>query len=205
MAPRPTPLSMEFSRQKYWSGLPFSTLGDPNLGIEPMSPLSPPLQADYLPSESHKGINICKALNMVLVYSRCPIKASCCSASYHFIIEYVFFHFLFRPLGFKGLRSHRGRLSREGSSHQFQSQGDRGPLGASIKGLEATRKVGVLCTSWGQRSDWGDGVQSGLRIRTNLGPRSVSHSPVEPDSLDSDPCCWPGIQKGPCHGSQPHS
>ena len=54
-----TPLSMEFSRQEYWSGLRFSTLGDlPDPVIEPMSPLSPTLQADYLPSESHKGINI---------------------------------------------------------------------------------------------------------------------------------------------------
>ena len=33
------PLSMEFSRQKYWSRLPFPTSGDlPNVGIEPMSP-----------------------------------------------------------------------------------------------------------------------------------------------------------------------
>ena len=33
------PLSMEFSRQKYWSGLPFLSLGDlPDPGIEPMSP-----------------------------------------------------------------------------------------------------------------------------------------------------------------------
>ena len=32
-------LSMEFSRQKYWSGLPFPSPGDlPNPGIEPMSP-----------------------------------------------------------------------------------------------------------------------------------------------------------------------
>ena len=32
------PLSMEFSRQKYWSGLPFTSLGDlPNLGIKPAS------------------------------------------------------------------------------------------------------------------------------------------------------------------------
>ena len=30
------PLSMEFSRQDYWSGLPFPSPGDPsNLGIEP--------------------------------------------------------------------------------------------------------------------------------------------------------------------------
>ena len=50
---------MEFSRQEYWSGLRFPTLGDlPDPVIEPMSPLSPTLQADYLPSESHKGINI---------------------------------------------------------------------------------------------------------------------------------------------------
>ena len=43
------PLSMEFSRKKYMSGLPFSSPWDlPNLGIEPRSPA---LQADSLPSE----------------------------------------------------------------------------------------------------------------------------------------------------------
>ena len=32
------PLSMEFSQQEYWSGLPFSTSGDlPDSGIEPVS------------------------------------------------------------------------------------------------------------------------------------------------------------------------
>ena len=41
--------SVEFSRQEYWSGLPFPPLGDlPDPGIEPRSP---PLQADSLPSE----------------------------------------------------------------------------------------------------------------------------------------------------------
>ena len=35
------PLSMEFSRQEYWIGLPFPSLGDiPHPGIEPMSPES---------------------------------------------------------------------------------------------------------------------------------------------------------------------
>ena len=44
------PLSMEFPRQEYWSGLPFPTPGDPpNPGIEPRSPVSPALQADFLP------------------------------------------------------------------------------------------------------------------------------------------------------------
>ena len=43
------PLSMIFSRQGYWSGLPFPSPGDiPNPGIELGSPA---LQADSLPSE----------------------------------------------------------------------------------------------------------------------------------------------------------
>ena len=43
------PPSVGFSRQEYWSGLPFTSPGDlPNPGIEPGSPA---LQADALPSE----------------------------------------------------------------------------------------------------------------------------------------------------------
>ena len=43
------PLSMGFSRQEYWSGLAFHSLGDlPYLGIEPRSPA---LLADSLQSE----------------------------------------------------------------------------------------------------------------------------------------------------------
>ena len=41
------PLSMGFSRQEYWSGLPCPSPGDlPDLGIKPGSPA---LQADSLP------------------------------------------------------------------------------------------------------------------------------------------------------------
>ena len=44
-----SPLSMEFSRQEYWSSLPFPSPGDlPDPGIKPRSPA---LQADTLPSE----------------------------------------------------------------------------------------------------------------------------------------------------------
>ena len=40
---------MEFSRQEYWSGLPFPSPGDlPDPRIEPQSPA---LQVDALPSE----------------------------------------------------------------------------------------------------------------------------------------------------------
>ena len=43
------PLSMEFSRQEYWSGLLFPSPGDlPNPGNESMSPA---LQVESLPSE----------------------------------------------------------------------------------------------------------------------------------------------------------
>ena len=45
------PLSMGFSRQEYWSGLPFPSPGElPDPGTEPRSPA---LQADTLPTELH--------------------------------------------------------------------------------------------------------------------------------------------------------
>ena len=43
------PLSLGFSRQEYWSGLPFPSPGDlPNPGIEPRSPA---FKVDSLPSD----------------------------------------------------------------------------------------------------------------------------------------------------------
>ena len=52
---RQAPLSMQFSRQEYWSGLPFPPpvyLPDPR--IEPTSPVPPALQSDSL-LLSHQG------------------------------------------------------------------------------------------------------------------------------------------------------
>ena len=46
------PLSMRFSRQEYCSGLLCPPPGNfPDPGIEPTSPVSPALQADFLPTE----------------------------------------------------------------------------------------------------------------------------------------------------------
>ena len=63
------PLSMEFSRQEYWSGLPFPSPGDlPKLGMKPGSPA---LQADFLPSEKPRkpvGLGAAKA-------RQCPQQA----------------------------------------------------------------------------------------------------------------------------------
>ena len=51
------PLSMEFFRQEYWSGLPFPPSGDlPNPGIEPVSLVSPALAGGCFttePTEKH--------------------------------------------------------------------------------------------------------------------------------------------------------
>ena len=44
------PVSVGFSRQEHWSGLPCPPPGDlPNPGMEPKTPVSPPLQVDSLP------------------------------------------------------------------------------------------------------------------------------------------------------------
>ena len=60
------PPSVGFSRQEYWSGLPFPSPGDlPNPGIELGSPA---LQADALPSEppGKSGYSLSKALYKLL-------------------------------------------------------------------------------------------------------------------------------------------
>ena len=52
------PLSMGFSRQEYWSGLPCSPPWDlPNPVIKPASPATPAFQADSSPL-SHRGSSI---------------------------------------------------------------------------------------------------------------------------------------------------
>ena len=59
------PPSMEFSRQEYWSGLPFPSPGDlPDSGIKPGSP---ELRADPLPSEPPGNPK------QILRYNRYPI------------------------------------------------------------------------------------------------------------------------------------
>ena len=56
---RQPPLCTEFSRQEYWSGLPFTSPGClPNPGIKPGSPA---LQADSLPAEPPKLGSICRS------------------------------------------------------------------------------------------------------------------------------------------------
>jgi len=69
------PLSMEFSRQEYWSGLPFVSLGKlPNPGIKAGSPA---LQVYSLPSEpAEKPCSISEVLSVLSFYDFGPVLSS---------------------------------------------------------------------------------------------------------------------------------
>ena len=48
-----TPLSLKFSSQEYWSGLPFPNPEDlPDSGTKPTSPVSPALTGGFFTTES---------------------------------------------------------------------------------------------------------------------------------------------------------
>ena len=73
------PLSMEFSRQEYWSEWPFPFPGDlPDAGIEPGSPA---LQADSLPSELLG--KPCFKIHMVIS----PEQYNICNQDMHIYVE----------------------------------------------------------------------------------------------------------------------
>ena len=76
-----TPLSMGFSRQEHWSGLPFPSLGDlPNTGIKQGSPA---LQVDSLPSEPPEKPLISYTPMQNKKLKKCPISElaeSCCQS-----------------------------------------------------------------------------------------------------------------------------
>ena len=66
------PLSMGFSRQEYWSGLPFPSPGDlPDPGIEPRSPA---LEADALASEPPG--KMLKVLTLNFTKSKMPLQGT---------------------------------------------------------------------------------------------------------------------------------
>ena len=69
-------LSMGFSRQEYWSGLPFASPGDlPHPGVKPRSPA---LQADALPSEPPgKPLQPKITMNCFAQWARCFYYPTC--------------------------------------------------------------------------------------------------------------------------------
>ena len=55
---RQAPLSMGFSRQEYWSGLPYFPPGDlPDPGMEPTSPMSPALTGEFFTTSATQEAN----------------------------------------------------------------------------------------------------------------------------------------------------
>ena len=75
---------MGFSRQEYWSGLPFPSPGDlPNPGIEPGSPA---LQADTLTSEPPGKPNFSNHLSLSFLFLKMP-KAQVLTTSLNLISE----------------------------------------------------------------------------------------------------------------------
>ena len=66
---RQAPLSMEFPRQEYWSGLPFPSLGDlPKSGIKPGSPT---LQSE-LPGKPNKASITLQSWRHFMVIKKMP-------------------------------------------------------------------------------------------------------------------------------------
>ena len=67
---RQAPLSMDFPRQDYWSGLPFPHPRDlPNPRIEPASPASPALAGRFLTTEPPRKPALATFLNSISILS----------------------------------------------------------------------------------------------------------------------------------------
>ena len=72
VAAHQAPLSMEFSKQEYWTGLPCPTPGDlPDPRIEPSSPAS---QVDFLPIEPPESPYICLCVYIYMDVCVCVWK-----------------------------------------------------------------------------------------------------------------------------------
>ena len=92
-----TPLSLEFPRQEYWSGLPFPTPGDlPNPGIKTMSLPSPALAGRFFTTATPEisycregsGNCICKGPDSLYIYyinsyTVCEVTQSCLTLQSH--------------------------------------------------------------------------------------------------------------------------
>ena len=68
---RQAPLSMGFSRQEYWSGLPCPPPGDlPDPGIEPASPVSPALAGGFFTTSAEALIDVYIQLSHIVVQQK---------------------------------------------------------------------------------------------------------------------------------------
>ena len=74
---RQAPLAMEFSRQEYWSGLPFPPPGDlPDPGVELMSLASPALAGRFFTTESPGSSKCASTVHSYSVLHDSPLYES---------------------------------------------------------------------------------------------------------------------------------
>ena len=79
--PHQVPLSVECSRQEYWTGLPFYTLGDlPYPGVETVSLMSPALAGEFFttvpPRIRNNFLTLVKRANIPLALSTLKANSS---------------------------------------------------------------------------------------------------------------------------------
>ena len=82
------PLSMGFSRQEYWNGLPFPPAGDlPNLGIKPTSLVSPALTGKFFTtSDTWEALILTKKVKVKVIQS-CPTLCDPMDYTVHEILQ----------------------------------------------------------------------------------------------------------------------
>ena len=160
-----TPLSMEFSRPEYWSGLPFPSpqdLPDPEI-----KPGSPALQADSLPSEPFGEIaNICWIIEKARVFQK---NIYFCFIDYAKAIDCVDYNKLWKILKEMEIPDHLTYLLRN-----------------LYAGQEATVRTGHGTTDWFQI---GKGVRKGCILSSCLFNLYAEHimrnAGLEKHKLDS--------------------
>ena len=93
---RQAPLSMEFSRQEYWSGLPCPPPGDlPDPEAEPTSLAAPALQANCLPLRHQGSLRLCLLLLFSHVQLFVTPWTATCQASLSLTISQILLKLMF--------------------------------------------------------------------------------------------------------------
>ena len=92
---RQAPLSMGFSRQDYWSGLPFPSQGDlPNPGIKPTSLLSPALAGGFFTASATWEALFVPKWHCIVHVRQSLSLSTLSSLSIHLLIDTGCFHIL---------------------------------------------------------------------------------------------------------------
>jgi len=82
-------VAWEFSKQEYWNGLPFPTLGDlPDPGIELASPVAPASQADSLALSHRDAVRFPLSAALAASYLFCCVVFSFLFSGAYFSVSF---------------------------------------------------------------------------------------------------------------------